>query len=191
MAQVEYELGAAVLLSPMIGALGVATNIPAAIAAVPGIYLILNQNANPQNRYLGISDNLQNRFRGTPGRLLRIGFPTAVLNNVYAFVGTVRYRATPLFGGWGGGGWTVHGNYLNPNVFLDFNPYDLEHLFIKSTQHCWPFHTVSNTRKVLPFQNNGGVNIDVRISWNNGGSFNNGAGPNGNPISVAPGNQLL
>ncbi len=160
MARVEYELGAAVLLSPMIGALESPPTIPAAIAAVPGIYLILSQNANPRSRYLGISDDLQNRFREHAKAPVTKRVSTAVAEQRPTLSSArCATEATPLRRLGAAAAGPSAAIISNPNVFLDFNPYDLEHLFIKSTQHCWPFHTVSNTRKVLPFQNNGGVNI--------------------------------
>lgn len=165
MADVEFRLGNAIALNQMLpGVAGVAVGLPAALTATPGLYVILNQNNAQENRYMGISTNLRDRFSGRQGACFELGFGQAVLNNIYAFLGTVRYRNNVLFG------WTNPAGYQwgQLMITLDGQNYDFEHLFIKAVQRAWPYGTITNTQKTGMFPNLGVQPINVTISWANG-----------------------
>lgn len=182
MADVEFNLGAAIMLAPMIPiATGAPTALPAGFPAAAGLYLIYNQNTN--NRYMGISNNLNNRFAGRQGACFELGFPQNVLNNVGAFVGTMRYRNNGVMG------WTAAPGYVagNLTITLDGNNYDLEHMFIKAVQHAWPFSTISNTQKVGALNNASGahaISIDINYTDNNGAAQTNN-------VTIAANGQLV
>ena len=180
MAEVQYQLNAAIPLNQLLPANpGVPTALPAAFVNQPGLYIILNQNNPQENRYMGISDNLRNRFAGRQGVCFELGFAPQVLNNIYAFLGTMRYRNN------GAANWTNAPGYAVPNLMitLDGQNYDLEHLFIKAAQHAWPHGTITNTQKTGVLRNTGGFPIDVAISWV-------GPAPNQQQVRIPVGGQL-
>lgn len=167
MADVEYRLGNAIALNQMLPvAAGVAAALPATLTATAGLYLILNQNNAQENRYMGISTNLRDRFSGRQAACFELGFAQTVLNNIYAFLGTVRYRNNGVLA------WTNPAGYQGGSlqITLDGQNYDFEHLFIKAAQHAWPFGTITNTLKTGMFTNLSALHaINVTISWANGG----------------------
>ncbi|AXE36372.1 hypothetical protein [Chromobacterium phragmitis] len=180
MAEVQYLLGAPIPLNQMLpNRAGVPTALPAAIVAQAGLYLILNQNNRQENRYMGVTDNFRNRFGIRQGSCFELGFAPQVLNGVYAFLGTMRYRNN------GAAGWQTPAGYADANltISLDGQDYDLEHLFIKAAQHGWPHGTITNTRKTGALANAGGFPINVTISWN-------GIAPNQVLVPIAAGAQL-
>lgn len=186
MADVWFDLGNPIQLAPMIPLVaGVATALPAGIQGnhSGGIYLILNQSYVPANRYMGITDDIQNRFAGRQGACFELGFAQASLNQVMAFLGVVRYRNNGVMV------WTFAGGYGAGQqlVTLDAQNYDYEHMFIKSVQHAWPLHTVTNTQKTGALTNNGAHPLNVQVTWN-GGAW---GGVNSIALAIPPGGQLL
>jgi len=168
MADVQYRLSNPIPLIHMIpSTAGTPTNIPAAIPAQAGLYIILNQNNPTDNRYMGISKNLRSRFQSRQGACFELGLEQGVLSNVYAYVGTMRYRSTGVVP------WTNAPGYENGflSINIDGLSYDLEHMLIKAAQHAWPACTVTNTQKTNAIANNHMSNdIDIEISWSNGAS---------------------
>lgn len=186
MADVWFDLGNPIQLAPMIPTVaGVATNLPAGIHGNHngGIYLILNQRYNPPNRYLGITDDFQNRFAGRQGVCFELGITQASLTNVMAFLGTVKYRNN------GAMLWTNAGGYTHAHlqITLDMQVYDFEHLFIKVVQHAWPFCTVTNTVKTGMLTNTSMAHpINAQVTWNNGAW----GGMNSQAVTIPAGGNL-
>ncbi|MFM2481961.1 hypothetical protein [Celerinatantimonas sp. YJH-8] len=167
MADVEYQLGAPIALEQMLpAAAGVATAIPAAFTNTAGVYLILNQNNLVENRYMGITHSFQDRFRGRQGACYELGFAQNVLHDIYAFVGSMRYRDSAAAGAlppaWNNAPGYVAGHLT---IHLDGQNYDLEHMFIKAAQYSWPLGTITNTQKVGPLNNTGAYPINITLSW--------------------------
>ena len=166
MAEVEYRLTHAITLNQILPAgAGVAVGLPADFPNAEGLYLILNQNGMQENRYMGISNDIRDRFAGRQGACYELGFEQAVLNGIYAFIGTMRYRDN------GAVGWNNAPGYVagNLQITLDGHNYDLEHILIKAAQHIWPYGTISNTQKTGALINAGAYPINIDISWNNAG----------------------
>ncbi|MCK6436711.1 hypothetical protein [Rivihabitans pingtungensis] len=165
MAVVRYDFNILFPLNQMLPANpGVAVNLNG-LPATPGLYLILNQQDRAENRYMGISQNVRDRFQGRQGACFELGFSQQALNNIYAFVGTMTYQNTqtnrnpPPFN-------QAPGYVAGSLQFqLDNQPYDLEHLFIKAAQYAWPNGTITNTQKTGVFTNTGANPIDVIFSW--------------------------
>lgn len=166
MARVEYRLSFPIYLTNILPpGPGVPVALPGAFPHNPGLYIILNQNNPQENRYMGISNDLRQRFSERQGVCYDLGFAQAILNGIYAFIGTMRYCSE------GDRVWSNPVGYVAGvlNIVLDGYSYDLEHLFIKAVQHTWPYGTITNTRKVGTLYNLGAYPINVDIYWNNGG----------------------
>ena len=167
MADVWFDLGNAIPLAPMIPTVaGTATNLPGGIYGNhnSGCYVILNRSYNPFNRYMGITDDFQTRFSQRQGACFELGIMQATLNHVEAYLGVAKYRNN------GALHWTHVAGYVNGQlqISLDGHFYDFEHVFIKSVQHGWPFHTVTNTQKTGILTNASALHaINVQITWNN------------------------
>lgn len=162
MGNVLYQLGALIPLNQILPNLpGVPVGMPAAFVAQPGIYLILNQNNPQENRYMGISGDLRDRFAGRQGACFELGFPQNVLNNVFAFLGQMFYADQ------GAVAWTNAPGYVAGNLQfnLDGQVYDLEQMFIKAAQYAWPHGTITNTQKTGPLVNRGVHPITIQITW--------------------------
>ena len=161
MADVEYIFGAPIALNQMLPpTVGDVALVPSAIPATPGLYVIFNGNTN--NRYLGVSENINHRFAGRQEVCFDLGLSQANLNNIVVFCGAMSYRNTGVIA------WTQAPGYAADqlNVVIDGSDYDLEHMLIKAAQHAWPDDTVSNTLKVSPLHVTN--QLSIRIAWNGG-----------------------
>jgi hypothetical protein len=135
------------------GAFGVAV-LPAGMAGVAGIYIIINCQAGAHNRYVGISTNIGNRFSTRMSVVTELGIPAAAMANIHAVWGTVKVRNDPLpvgtptgltqnnmpppaqipFPTWAAAGWTVAAPPPGGGPFtamVDGNNINLEHLLIR------------------------------------------------------------
>ena len=162
---IQFNLSDAIQLTPLAapynGGEGV---LPDGInGAGEGIYLILNRCLGTENRYMGISENIHNRFSGRLGVVFELGFPRSYLTKIWAYIGTVRYR---LEGG-GDNEWINVNNYRQPKIQFNGINIDYEHLFIKSSHYLFQ-GTITNTQKKGPFENNTDFDLVIKISWGNG-----------------------
>ncbi len=168
MADVEINFGAAIPLGPMLGAAGVATDLPATLTPLPGIYMIVNRTTHCI--YVGISHNIRSRFGPRQGTCYELGIHPVQLANVNAYIGIFRYRNT------GTTGWTNlplgHYNGHGPsNIAIDGHTYDFEHTAIKCIQYTnflgtsgHATHTMTNTQLTGTWTNQHTVNpINFRI----------------------------
>ena len=162
MAEVHYQLGAAIPLNQMIPEVDGEAEVPQEIPNAPGLYLILNQaNLAVRNRYMGISSHLRDRFRQRQAACFELGFARNILDPVAAYVGQVRYRSH------GVAGWSDAAGYREGELSIDLDgySYDFEHLFIKSAQSIFG-GTITNTKKVRDLTNNHPQHaIDISITW--------------------------
>jgi len=95
MANIMFNLGAPISLNQMLpDEAGEPVALPHAIPNTQGLYLILNQNNQQENRYMGISVELRTRFAARQGSCFELGFAKSVLNNIYAYLGTASYQNT-------------------------------------------------------------------------------------------------
>jgi hypothetical protein len=181
MANIMFNLGAPISLNQMLpDEAGEPVALPHAIPNTQGLYLILNQNNQQENRYMGISVELRTRFAARQGSCFELGFAKSVLNNIYAYLGTASYQNT------GAEDWTQLDAYgvADINIILDQHTYDLEHIFIKAAQHAWPQGTITNTLKTGEFINLGNSTINVIISWD-------GLAADSKTVSVPAGGRLV
>lgn len=72
------------------------SQVPAIIPQGPGIYVILNSygQQNPYNRYIGISQNLYQRFGTRQATLVELGFTQQQLNEIWLYWGNVTWWNT-------------------------------------------------------------------------------------------------
>jgi hypothetical protein len=154
-----------------------AAALPGGMAGVAGMYIIINCNGPVENRYVGISSNIGNRFNTRMATVTEMGISAATLANIHVVWGTVKIRnhpgalapaptvATQLVGGggftnfyhWGGPGWTLAlpGAGGGPFVrMIDGAPVNLEHLLIRFVMtQLGAGGTVSNNLLMAPFLN--------------------------------------
>ena len=112
------------------GGFGVAA-LPPGMAGVAGMYIIINCAGAVENRYMGISHNIGNRFNTRMATVTEMGIDAATLGNIHVVWGQVKIRNHPLggvaaagplcplvgggtvaFPAWGAAGWTA----ANPAV---------------------------------------------------------------------------
>lgn len=157
------------------GAFGPAA-LPGGMAGMAGMYIIINCHGAFENRYIGISQNIGNRFNTRMATITELGFPPAIMGQIYVVWGTVRVRNHPhglpaaqtpltpvLYGGppaniafpnWAAGGW---GNPVPPpagafTTVIDGNMINLEHLLIRFVMmRMGAGGTVSNNLLMAPF----------------------------------------
>ncbi len=173
MADIEFNFGDPIALDVMLPINpGVAVGLPAAINANAGVYIILNRYPNrmtPENRYMGITNNFQNRFASRQGACYELGLERQALDGVHAFLGIMRYRNQ------GAQLWNNPGGYdaANVNIALDGVGYDFEHILIKGVQHLWPYATITNTQKTGGLNNPGAYALNITVAWTIGGFAQN------------------
>lgn len=81
MAQIEFNLGRAIPLNTMLPNGGGQAVLPQGLQHVEGLYII--RNINTENRYMGISRDIRNRFAGPQGTCFELGFNRNTLDNIY------------------------------------------------------------------------------------------------------------
>lgn len=178
MGAVHFNLNQGALLGGMAppalagGAFGNAA-LPVGLVGA-GAYLIVNNNTN--NRYVGISTNLANRFATRLATITEMGFSTAQMNQIGVYWGTVSTQNTagafgppppwvPLVG---------YGAPMNTNI--DGQPVQLERLFIRFLLTQFVGGTISNNMLAFtPYVNPTGNPVTVNFTWGPGGPFNAGA----------------
>lgn len=183
MGYISYRLNQSATLATMVppalpgGAFGPAA-LPPGMAGFPGMYIIINcQGPTPatHNRYIGISNNIGNRFTPRMSVVTELGFPAATMGSIYVVWGSVRVRNHPLPGGiattpttnqfpppamipfpnWAAGGWTAAvpaGGGAAFTAVIDGNVINLEHLLIRFVMmRMGAGGTVSNNMLMVPF----------------------------------------
>jgi len=104
------------------GGFGPAT-LPAGLVG-QGMYIITNTNTN--NRYIGISTNLANRFNTRMATITECGFAAATMGTIFTWWGQAATRNT------GAGAVVPLLGYLGPlNVMIDGAQVNLERLLIR------------------------------------------------------------
>lgn len=157
MGYIYYRLTNASSLQAMVppalgGGMFGAAALPAGMAGVAGIYIIINCNGPLENRYIGISQNIGNRFAGRMSVVTELGFSAATMAQIFVVWRSVRVRNSPhglpaasapvnplLYGGggvsfpnWTAPGWTNVVPGVGPFTrVIDGNVINLEHLLIR------------------------------------------------------------
>ena len=177
MGYVYYRLNNAANLQGMAppalvgGAFGNAA-LPAGMAGVAGMYIIINSHGVVENRYIGISSNIGNRFNTRMATVTEMGIDAVTLGNIHVVWGTVKisersarrrppaWPLVPQIGGgnvqiptWGTAGWTVAAPAAGPFVrMIDGGVVNLEHLLIRFVMtQMGAGGTVSNNMLMAPF----------------------------------------
>jgi len=154
------------------GAFGNAT-LPHGLAGA-GIYLIVNE-AN-DNRYVGISNNLAQRFATRMATVTEMGWSTANMNQLSVYWGGIQIQDTP---GPGPGApplvRNVAGFGAPLNEQVDGVGVQLERLLIRFVLSQFVGGTVSNNMLAFaPYVNPTANPINVTFNWGAGGHFNAG-----------------
>jgi hypothetical protein len=162
-----------------------AAALPPGMAGFAGMYIIINCIGATENRYIGISQNIGNRFSTRMSVVTELGFPTATMAQIYVVWGTVRVRNHPhglaaaqapltpvLYGGppaniafpnWGAGGWAnpvPAGGGAAFTAMIDGNLINLEHLLIRFVMmRLGAGGTVSNNVLMAPFNHPNGLGV--------------------------------
>jgi hypothetical protein len=152
---------------------------PPGMAGVSGMYIIINCVAALENRYIGISTNIGNRFGNDRlPTITEMGFPPATMAQIHVVWGTVKVRnhphglaaahlgATPLlfpgagpattpFPNWNAPGWTLANPPPGGGAFtrvIDGNVINLERLLIRFVMmRLGAGGTVSNNALMAPY----------------------------------------
>jgi len=155
------------------GGFGVAA-LPAGMFGTAGMYIIINSSGPVENRYIGISSNIGNRFNTRMATVTEMGIDAATLANIHVVWGSVKFRnhppggagagwpMCPLVGGgnipfpaWGAGGWTAANPVAAGGPFvrmIDGGLLNLEHLLIRFVMtQLGVGGTVSNNMLMVPF----------------------------------------
>ena len=186
MGYVYFQLNHSASLQTMVpavmmgGGFGAAA-LPAGMAGMAGIYIIINSQTVPENRYIGISGNIATRFGPRMEVVTELGFPIATMANIHVVWGTVKVRnhalgaapTTPtpvMFGGggapiafptWAAPGWTnaiPAGGGAAFNAVIDGNVVNLEKLLIRMVMmRLGAGGTVSNNMLMTPMNHPGGA----------------------------------
>lgn len=135
MSLIYFELNNLITFDSFVSGLGPGriwnpSQVPAIIPQAPGIYVILNtygqQNQNNHNRYIGISQNLYQRFGPRQATLVELGFTQQQMDEIGLYWGNVTWWNTaqlyppnqiPLGGAYGAWG-AVGGIPQIPNQML-------------------------------------------------------------------------
>lgn len=134
---------------------------------MPGMYIIVNTGTN--NRYIGIANNIKNRFSHRLPTVVELGFDNATMSRIGVTWGSVEYQHT------GVNAW--HTAPANPaTVMIDGVTVDLERLLIRFVlTQFGAGGTVSNNRQIAPYTNQTNNIVFVQLTWGNmGGLFTAG-----------------
>jgi hypothetical protein len=167
------------------GGFGVAA-LPGGMYNVPGMYIIINCNPPTENRYVGISTDIGDRFRTRMATVTELDIDAATLANIHVVWGRVKFRNHPPPGapapgppGWsvtnrvGGGtvlvptwsdaGWTHavppagHAPFVRT---IDGRLVNLEHILVRFVMtQLLAGGTVSNNQLMYPFTNPAGHGV--------------------------------
>lgn len=128
------------------------------------VYLILNINDIPHNRYIGISSNIRQRFNTRLATVVEMGFSQATMDNIGVWWGTAWYRDNAQQQ------WArIDPQPQQPlNHLINGNNVNLEQLlirFVLTQLQPQAHNTVSNTLLNHPYTNPTGVPIEVTMNW--------------------------
>jgi len=157
----------------VIAAAAVPGALPAAMTAIPPnnprslTYMIVNTNTN--NRYVGISVDIINRFNSRLRTVGEFDLQGPQLQDICAIWGTVEVADTPAAGGalvWRNVPPTkLAGGQTDLSDLIDGMLFDLEAVFIRYVmEELGAGGSVSNTDPGQ-LMNNSGHNIDITFTW--------------------------
>lgn len=149
------------------GLFGNAT-LPMGLAGA-GMYLIVNTKTN--NRYVGISTDLAQRFNTRMATVTELGFSTAQMNRIAVYWGTVQVQNTPTLA-IPAPPMTAVAAYGAPlNFMIDGVNVQLERLLIRFVlTQLGAGGTVSNNMMAaIPYTNPTANAITVTLNWGAGG----------------------
>jgi hypothetical protein len=164
---VFYNLGNAASLTgmaptPLLGGLFTNATLPAGLNGA-GIYMIWNGTPGIDNRYVGISTNLNQRFRSRMSVVTELGFDAAQMDDIVVFWGTVATQGSAP-----GSAITAVANYAAPfRVQIDGAWINLERLLIRYFLTQFPHgQSVSNNALSTVAYANPTMNpIAVQVQW--------------------------
>ncbi len=164
------------------GAFGPAVLPPGMVGA--GMYIIVNTHTN--NRYVGISTNLPNRFATRMATVTEAGFSVAQMNQIGVFWGAAQFQNTAGFGGVMAPPVMTVLAYAAPLQFaVDGVAVNFERLLIRFVlTQLGAGGTVSNNMMAFaPYANPTPNPITVRLDWGGGfGAFAAGWISAGGPV---------
>lgn len=127
------------------------------------VYIILNINDIPHNRYIGISSDIEQRFNTRLATVVEMGFSQTIMDNIGVWWGTAWYRDNPQQQ------WVPIAPQPQQPLTHQINGHtvNLEQLlirFVMTKLQPQDHNTVSNTLLNSPYTNLTGVPIQVTLS---------------------------
>jgi hypothetical protein len=139
------------------------------------VYMILNINAVPHNRYIGISSNIQQRFNTRLATVVEMGFSQEIMNNIGVWWGSAYYTNVPNPNDQHWQAVNPQGNPTALTVNINNQSVNLERLlirFVMTQLQPQNENTVSNTALNTPYPNPTGAPIGVTLRWGAAPQFN-------------------
>ncbi|HQT75626.1 MAG: hypothetical protein B7Z80_13110 [Rhodospirillales bacterium 20-64-7] len=186
MADIRFNLTSAadldcMVAQPTINGGWMAGNLPPGMLG-SGMYLIWNRLTN--NRYAGVSGNLQNRFQKRYETITECGFPTNAMREIVVFWGGAQSRDTPAYNNQNPAWVQVqnHTNHVIDNISID-----PERILIAFIMRHFTGGTVTNNVKVGLYGDPGlQNNIMVTLNWGASNTIQAGS----HNATWAPGNNF-
>lgn len=165
------------------GGYSIAT-LPAGMT-MAGMYIIVNTHTN--NRYIGISSNINHRFSSRLAAVTEMGFSPAQMAQIGVCWGSVTYQNTP-----GAGVAGVHVAvpvaHSAFSVWIDGFLVNLEQVLIRMMMTRFVGGSISNNVLVGPYINSSANAVNIQFNWGAMGGLFTAAG--GHATAWLPGTVL-